>query len=103
LMLNLHPNQRVHIRKHQDDPAAAWTTLKALYVQQKPGTCFMAYDEFFSIRNQEESLSAVTARVEQAISRIQELRPSAFTLKDLNNELSYMAMIRSLDKDYYHF
>ncbi|KIJ17299.1 hypothetical protein PAXINDRAFT_73827 [Paxillus involutus ATCC 200175] len=39
--------------------------LKALYVQQKTGTRFVAYDEFFSIRkHQEESLSAVTARVD---------------------------------------
>ncbi|KAF8837029.1 hypothetical protein BDN67DRAFT_909972 [Paxillus ammoniavirescens] len=56
LMLNLHPDQRV---------------------QQKPGTRCVTYDEFFSIRKrQEESLSPVTARVDQAMSRIQELRPS---------------------------
>ncbi|KIJ09343.1 hypothetical protein PAXINDRAFT_17563 [Paxillus involutus ATCC 200175] len=92
------------LKEHQDDPAATWTALKALYVQQKPGTCFVAYDEFFSIRKrQEESLSAVTARVEQSMSRIQELHPSTFTLKDVNNELFYMAMIHSLGKDYYHF
>ncbi|KIJ19453.1 hypothetical protein PAXINDRAFT_36378, partial [Paxillus involutus ATCC 200175] len=75
-----------------------------LYVQQKPGTHFVAYDELFSIRKrQEESLSAVTARVDQAMSRIQELCPSTFTLKDLDNELFCMAMIHSLGKDYYHF
>ncbi|KAF8833329.1 hypothetical protein BDN67DRAFT_870073, partial [Paxillus ammoniavirescens] len=92
LMLNLHPYQRVHMREHQDDPAAAWSALKALYVQQKPGTRFVAYDEFCSIRKrQEESLSAVTARVEQAMSRIQELCPSTFTLKDSDDELSCMA------------
>ncbi|KIK81009.1 hypothetical protein PAXRUDRAFT_763655, partial [Paxillus rubicundulus Ve08.2h10] len=104
LMLNLHHDQRVHIREHQDNPAAAWTALKALYVQQKPGTYFVAYDKFFSIwKHQEEFLSAVTARVDQAMSRIQELHPSSFTLKDLDDELSCMAMIRSLGKDYYHF
>ncbi|KAF8834990.1 hypothetical protein BDN67DRAFT_913805, partial [Paxillus ammoniavirescens] len=89
-----YPDQRVHIREYQDDLAAAWTIIKTLYVQQKPGTCFVAYDEFFSIRKcQEESLSAVTARVEQSMSRIQELHLSTFTLKDLNDKLSCMAMI----------
>ncbi|KIJ09221.1 hypothetical protein PAXINDRAFT_25082, partial [Paxillus involutus ATCC 200175] len=68
------------------------------------GTRFVAYDEFFSIRKrQEESLSAVTARVDQVMSRIQELRPSAFTLKDLDDELACMAMSHSLGKDSYHF
>ena len=27
LMLNIAPDQRVHIQAHQDDPTAAWTTL----------------------------------------------------------------------------
>ncbi|KAF9242397.1 hypothetical protein BU15DRAFT_44056, partial [Melanogaster broomeanus] len=91
LMLNLEPDQRVHIRAHQDDPTAAWTALASLYVQQKPGTRFLAYDEFFSIRKkEEESLPVLTARIEQAMSRIQELRPSKFTLTDLDDELTCM-------------
>ena len=39
-MLNLMPDQQVHIRTQQDD----------LYVQQKASTGFVAYDEFFTIR-----------------------------------------------------
>jgi len=35
LMLNLMPDQRVHIRASQDDPTAAWKALATLFVQQK--------------------------------------------------------------------
>jgi len=50
LMLNLMPDQRVHIRASQDDPTAAWKALVTLFVQQKASTRFVAYEEFFSIR-----------------------------------------------------
>ncbi|KAI9571899.1 hypothetical protein HD554DRAFT_1987521, partial [Boletus coccyginus] len=79
-----------------DDPSAAWKALKTLYVQQKPATRFVAYDEFFSIRKRpEETLTALTARVEQGMSRIKEL-PSTFSLTNLDDELFCMAMIRAL-------
>ena len=71
IMLHIAPDQRVHIREHQDDPIAAWKALKDLFVQQKAGTRFVAYDEFFSIRKHpEESLTALTARVKHAMARI---------------------------------
>jgi hypothetical protein len=74
LMLNLMPDQRVHIRDSQDDPTAAWKALAALFVQQKASTRFVAYEEFFSVRKRsDESLPALSARVEQAMARIQEL------------------------------
>ena len=49
LMLNLMPDQQVHIRTQQDNPTAAWKVLETLYVQQKASTRFVAYDEFFTI------------------------------------------------------
>ena len=104
IMLNIAPDQRIHIREHQDDPNAAWDALKALYVQQKAGTRFVAYDEFFSIRKRpDETLTALIARVEQAMARIQELRPSTFDIKTLDAELACMSMIRALGPDYSHF
>ena len=104
IMLNIAPDQRIHIREHQDDPNAAWDTLKALYVQQKAGTRFVAYDEFFSIRKRpDEMLTALIARVEQAMAHIQELRPSTFDIKTLDAELACMLMIRALGPDYSHF
>ncbi|KAF8551896.1 hypothetical protein OG21DRAFT_1486624 [Imleria badia] len=77
---------------------------RALYVQQKAGTHFVAYDEFFSIRKHpEESLPALSARVEETMSRIKELHPSSFDLAKLDDELACMAMIHALGPDYYHF
>ena len=49
LMLNIAPNQRVHIQVDQDNPTKAWTALKKVFVQQKASSRFVAYDKFFSI------------------------------------------------------
>jgi hypothetical protein len=104
LMLNLMPDQRVHIRAQQDNPTAAWKALEMLYVQQKASTRFVAYDEFFTIRKRpDESLPALSARVEQTMARIQQLRPSTFDLKTSDAELSCMAMMHALGDEYKHF
>ena len=105
LMLNLMPDQQVHIRTQQDDPIAAWKALQTLYVQQKASTRFVAYDKFFTIRKRPaESLPALSARVKQAMARIQQLQPSStFTLKTSDNELSCMAMMHALGDEYKHF
>jgi hypothetical protein len=73
-------------------------------VQQKASTRFVAYDEFFTIRKRpDESLPALSARVEQAMARIQQLRPSTFDLKTSDAELSCMAMMHALGDEYKHF
>ncbi|KAI9573971.1 hypothetical protein HD554DRAFT_2166810 [Boletus coccyginus] len=93
-MLNLMPDQRVHIRASQDDPTATWKALVTLFVQQKASTCVVAYEEFFSIRKRsDESLPALSARVEFAMARIQELHLTSFDLKTSDAELSCMAII----------
>lgn len=104
IMLALEADQRVHIRTVQDDPVAAWNALATLYVQQCPGARFVAYDEFFSIRKREdESLTSLTARIELAMLKIQELRSQQFTLTSLDDELVCMAMVRALPPEYSHF
>jgi len=104
LMLNLMPDQRVHIRALQDDPTAAWKALATLFVQQKASTRFVTYEEFFSIRKRsDESLPALSARVELAMARIQELCPTSFDLKTLDAELSCMAMMHALGPEYSNF
>jgi len=104
LMLNLMPDQRVHIRASQDDPTITWKALATLVVQQKASTRFVAYEEFFSIRKRsDESLPALSARVKVAMARIQELHPTSFDLKTLDAELSCMAMMHALGPEYLHF
>ncbi|KAH7919991.1 hypothetical protein BV22DRAFT_1022050, partial [Leucogyrophana mollusca] len=76
LYLGLSPEQRIHIDAVQDDPIAVWSTLASIHVQERPGTRFNAWDDFFSIRKQDdESLSSLIARIEDSMSKIQELRP----------------------------
>ena len=68
LMLNIMPDQRVHIRVDQDNPTKAWTALKKVFIQQKASSCFVAYDEFFSIwKHPEESLPALAAQVKESM------------------------------------
>lgn len=108
LYLSLSAEQRTHIDAVQDDPAQIWSTLESIHLQQRPGARFNAWDDFFSIRKkQDESLTSLIARIEDSMSKIQQLRPkdasTPYTMKDLDNELICMAMVRSLGEEYSHF
>jgi hypothetical protein len=73
-------------------------------VQQKASTLFTAYDEFFTIRKQpDESLPALSARVEQAMASIQQPHPSTFDLQTSDAELSCIARMHALGDKYKHF
>ncbi|KAH7918089.1 hypothetical protein BV22DRAFT_1025182, partial [Leucogyrophana mollusca] len=92
----------------QDEPVKIWSTLASIHVQERPGTRFNAWGDFFSIRKKEdESLSSLIARIEDSMSKVQELRPKdaskPYTLADLDAELVCMTMIRSLPEEYDHF
>ena len=108
LYLSLSAEQRTHIDAVQDDPAQIWSTLESIHLQQHPGAQFNAWDDFFSIRKkQDESLTSLITRIEDSMSKIQQLHPkeasSPYTIKDLDNELICMAMVRSLGDEYSHF
>ncbi|KIM66588.1 hypothetical protein SCLCIDRAFT_21727 [Scleroderma citrinum Foug A] len=108
LYLLLSAKQRTHINAVQDDPAQIWSTLETIHLQQRPGARFNAWDDFFSIRKkQDESLTSLIARIEDSMSKIQQLRPkdasTPYTIKDLDNELICIAMVRSLGDEYSHF
>ena len=92
----------------QDDPAQIWSTLESIHLQQRPGARFNAWDDFFLIRKkQDESLTSLITRIKDSMSKIQQLRPkdasSPYTIKDLDNGLICMAMVRSLSDEYSHF
>jgi hypothetical protein len=100
--------QRMHIDTVQDNPVKICTTFASIHLQQCPGTCFNAWDDFFSIWKQpDESLSTLIARIEDGMSKIKELRPTggknAYTIQDLDAELICMTMVRSLGEEYSHF
>ena len=91
----------VHIRAHEDDPIMIWTTLESTFIKQRAAPRFNAYQELFSIRKESsESLDSVINRVNEQVRIIQSLTPKTFTLDNLYDELSTMALIRSLPQDF---
>ncbi|EIW73829.1 hypothetical protein CONPUDRAFT_160671 [Coniophora puteana RWD-64-598 SS2] len=77
LMLSLSEEQRIHVKGKGDDPTA--------------------------MKRPEESLSSLIARVDTLYARIKDLRPPAYTLDSLDQELACMALIRALPEEYSHF
>jgi hypothetical protein len=74
------------------------------HISKKPALQFNAYAELFAIFKQEnESLTSLMVRIDQAMQNIYNLCPPQFTLADLDDELQSMAMIRSLSADYQSF
>ena len=104
LFLMVEDDQKVHFNEIRDNPVDMWAALQAIHLQKRPGHRFNAYDDLFSIRKQEdESLQSLMNRVEATLRRIQDLRPSGFDLKQLDDELASMAMIRALPEEYSAF
>ena len=104
LFLMVEDDQKVHFNEIKDDPVKMWTALEAVHMQKRPGHRFNAYDDLFSIRKQEdETLQTLINRVDAALRRIQDLRPTGFDLKQLDDELASMAMIRALPEEYSAF
>ena len=104
LFLALEHEQRVHLGGIESDPIAIWSKLESVHLAQRPGARFNAYDGLFSIRKRpDESLQALMNRVDESLRSIVNLRPKTFLLKDLDDELACMALIRSLPEEYSHF
>ncbi|KAF7776742.1 hypothetical protein Agabi119p4_5135 [Agaricus bisporus var. burnettii] len=81
-----------------------WEALEAVHRQKRAGMRFNAYDDLFSIRKlEEESLQSLINRVESSKRKIKELRPSSFTLEQLDDELASMALIRALPDEFSGF
>jgi len=104
IWLAIEDSQKVHVKEVKGDPRAMWTRLEAIHIQKKPGARFNAYEALLSIRKREdESLSALMARADRAMQDIKALRPTTFTLANLDEELLAMTLIRALSTEYSHF
>ena len=104
ILLNIDDSQHTHVADMEEDPAKIWTTLESIHIQKRPNSRFTALSNLLSIRKQsEESLPSVTTRVEQSLKNIKALCPKDYTLDQLYDDLSCMAMIRSLPSDYSAF
>ena len=104
IFLLVDDSQKIHIQDCSENCVKMWEALASVHLQKKPGARFNAYDDLFSIRKQEdESLSLLMNRVNDAMRKIKDLHPKDFTLDTLDSELSSMAMIHSLPDDYSSF
>ena len=104
IWLSVEDDQKVYIKEVKGDPAAMWKKLEDIHLQKKPGARFNAYDVLFSIRKDEnETLTALMARADKAMQDIKALRPSGFSLDDLDKELLSMTLIRALPSEFNNF
>ena len=104
MWLMVDSNQRVHFRNIKDDPVKMWKALEDVHMQKRASTRFNAYNDLFSIRKRdEEDLQSLINRIDDAIHRIHDLRPSNFTLDMLDDELASMMLIRALPEEYNTF
>ncbi|KZP34572.1 hypothetical protein FIBSPDRAFT_700444, partial [Athelia psychrophila] len=74
-------------------------------IKQQPGNHYNTYDDLFSIKKQDnESLSTLIMRTEQAVHLIKALRPATgFNIDKLDAELQCMALIRALPDEFTTF
>ena len=104
LKLKVEHGQETHYEGYEDNPMQIWIHLEAAHVSKKPAMRFNAYLDLFSIRKRDdETLSSVMIRIDQAMQQIRNLRPQAFTLANLEDELHSMAMITCLPAEYSSF
>ena len=104
LMLGVKQPQWIHFQPVKDNPIKIWKALKSTHVHKRPGTRFNAYNDFFSIRKEEdESLQTLMARIDESMRKMQNLWPSNFDLQKLDKELTCMAMIHALPEEYTNF
>ena len=68
IFLAVEHEQRIHLASIKSDPLQIWTKLESVHVSKRPGACFNAYDDLFSIRKQpEESLQGPMNRIDEAM------------------------------------
>ena len=85
IWLTLEQSQKAMVQAHQSDAIKLWEELAKLHAKDSEISRFMAYDDLLSITLQEnESLSGLISRVEEAVNRVKLLRPTTYTLEKLN-------------------
>lgn len=95
IMLCVEENQKVHIRG-MDSPKAVWDKLRSVHLQQHPGRRFLTYSSLFHLKKSEdESLSYLMSRADQLLSDMKALRPTSFTIDDLDSELVCMSLLNA--------
>ena len=106
IYLNIDPEMEAFIVDKLDsmDAPGMWKALEDECLSKHPGAHFNAFDDFFSIRKQEdESLTLLAVRVAESIHYVCNLRPKVYTLENMEEELECMALIRALPEEFNAF
>jgi hypothetical protein len=87
-----------------EDPAAMWSTLEAIHVLKKPSNSVHALHVLLSVtKDPEDTLPAVTTKVEDATMDFMALLSKDYTLTMLIDDIKSMALLRSLPEDHASF
>ena len=74
-----------HLKDYRRDPVCIWDILKQWNTAVAPGMRFNAYDNMFGMRKRDdETLEDFGNRVTNAMQRVNNIRPPAYTLDDLD-------------------
>ncbi|KDQ07216.1 hypothetical protein BOTBODRAFT_72635, partial [Botryobasidium botryosum FD-172 SS1] len=85
-----------------DDPNILWTKIEEMCLNKQAGSRYNAYHALFSATKQEnETALSLMNRVAQLALDTRNLRPSTWTIKDLDDELETMALLHALPDDEY--
>ena len=103
IWLALEPAQQILIQNELGDGVLMWAQLKKLHASNASAPArFLAYDQLLNVKLEEgETLTQLISRVESAQANVQLLRPTAYSLKELDDDLAAMALIRALDSEAY--
>ena len=87
IYIALQPTQQILVRDFMEDPSKMWETLEAHHMQKKPSSRFTVYESLFNIVKQDnESLPALCARVDDAMHTVRNLCTKDFTVQNLDDE-----------------
>ena len=94
---SLTQSQQIHVQDVMSDPIRMWSVLASIHEQKRPAARFVAYDNLFGARKEDdESLPALVTRIKGLHHAITNSRPELMTMKDLDDELMCMALVRAL-------
>ena len=86
-----------HFKDYRTDPVRIWDILKRENTAVAPGMRFNTYNDLFGMRKRDdETLEDFGDRVTNSMQRVKDIRPPAYTLNDLDQELEVMVMLRGL-------
>ena len=88
IYLNLSATQKIHVTALLPKAVEMWKKLQDVHLVKQSGPRFLAYQNLFSIvKKDDETLSGLMTRVEDAMMQIQNLTLQGFKLETLYDEL----------------